>query len=151
MNRIVAQAVVPAVVFTALALLQPSTAFAQTPPRAGQAPPPAPVEKRETLSASQVKAAIEKLGSLEFPVRTEAARTVRRAGAGVAAPLLTEAVRSHKDEYVRFRALVLLSGFNAPKTVEVMTSVLEDKNDRLRAVAYSFFGHNTDPFALPRL
>ena len=148
MKRIVARVFVPVLLFTLVTLLATVPVAGQTPPATTDAPP---VEKRETVSASQVKAAIEKLGSLEFPVRTEAARTVRRAGAGVAAPLLTDAVRSHKDEYIRFRALVLLSGFNAPKTAEVMTSVLDDKNDRLRAVAYAFFGHNADPFALPRL
>jgi HEAT repeat protein len=110
-----------------------------------------PGQARESGTPDQVKAAIEKLGTLDFAVRTEAARTVRRAGAAVAVPLLSSALRSHKDGYVRFRALVLLSGFNSPNTRDVMTSVLADKNDRLRTVAYAYFGHNPDPLALPRL
>ena len=117
------------------------TAVAQEPPAAG----------RGAVAAPQVKAAIDKLGVLEFPVRMEAARTVRRAAASVAAPLLTEAAASHKDGYVRFRALVLLSGFNDPGTRDVMTRMLAEPNDRLRAVAYSYFAHHPDPIALPRL
>ena len=117
------------------------TAVAQEPPAAGQG----------AVAAPQVKAAIDKLGVLEFPVRMEAARTVRRAAASVAAPLLIEAAASHKDGYVRFRALVLLSGFNDPGTRDVMTRMLAEPNDRLRAVAYSYFAHHPDPVALPRL
>ena len=113
---------------------------------------PAPSAKAgEGLTTDQVKTAIERLGTLDFPVRTEAARTIRRAGAAAAVPLLSGAVRSHKDGYVRFRALVLLSGFNAPDTRDVMTAMLADKNDRLRAVAYAYFAHNPDPLAFTRL
>ena len=104
-----------------------------------------------TIAAPQVKAAIDQLGALEFPVRMEAARTVRRAAAQVAVPLLSNAATSHKDGYVRFRALVLLSGFNDPGTRDVMTRMLSEQNDRLRAVAYSYFGYHPDPAALPRL
>src|SRR5687768_14192648 len=85
---------------------------------------------REGITSEQVKAGIEKLGTVDFAVRMEAARTVRRAGAIVAVPLLSGAARSHKDGYVRFRALVLLSGFNAPNTRDVMAAMLTDKNDR---------------------
>ncbi len=103
------------------------------------------------VTAAQVATAIDRLGTLEFPVRMEAARTIRRAAAAVAVPALTNAVQSHKDGYVRFRALVLLAGFNDPRTGDVMTRMLAEKNDRLRSVAYSFFEHNPDPAALPRL
>ncbi|MBA2259472.1 MAG: HEAT repeat domain-containing protein [Acidobacteria bacterium] len=112
---------------------------------------PAVAPGREAVTTEQVKAGIEKLGTLDFAVRTEAARTVRRAGAVVAVPLLSAAARAHKDGYVRFRALVLLSGFNAPNTRDVMSAMLTDKNDRLRAVAYAYFAHNPDPATLPRL
>jgi HEAT repeat protein len=64
---------------------------------------------------------------------------------------LSGASAQHTDGYVRFRALVLLSGFNDPRTRDVMVRMLADKNDRLRAVAYAFFEHNPDPAALPRL
>ena len=115
--------------------------FAQEPPASGSG----------AVTAAQVRAAIDKLGVLDFPVRMDAARTVRRAAAAVAAPLLSEAAASHKDGYVRFRALVLLSGFNDASTKTVMTRMLSEENDRLRAVAYSYFGHHPDPAALPRL
>lgn len=103
------------------------------------------------VTATEATAAIDRLSSLEFPIRMEAGRTIRRASAAAAVPLLTTAVSGHKDGYVRFRALVLLSGFNDPGTSDVMTRMLADKNDRLRAVAYAFFEHNPDPAALPRL
>lgn len=110
-----------------------------------------PAPGKDGVTPAQVKAAIDKLGVLEFPVRMQAARTVRRAGTAVAVPLLSEAAASHKDGYVRFRALVLLSGFNDPGTRDVMTRMLVDPNDRLRSVAYTYFGHHPDPAALPRL
>jgi HEAT repeat protein len=115
------------------------------PPTAKPAPADAPV------TADQVVAAIDKLGSLDFPVRNGSARTVRRAEATIAVPALLQAVKQHKDEYVRFRALVLLSGFNDPRTKDVMSSVIGDKNDRLRTVAYAYFEHNPDKAIVPRL
>ena len=90
---------------------------------------------RETVTGEQVKGAIDKLGTLDFQVRSDAARTVRRASPETAVPALTEAVASHKDEYVRFRALVLLSGFNDASTRDVMARMLGEKSDRLRSVA----------------
>ena len=72
-------------------------------------------------------------------------RTVRRADAALAVPALLEAVEAHTDGYVRFRALVLLSGFNDPRTRDVMLRRSASKNDRLRAVAYTYFEHNPDP------
>ena len=59
---------------------------------------------------------------------------VRRAPAATAVPALLEAVAEHADGYVRFRALVLLSGFNDPRTRDVMAQALSTPNDRLRAV-----------------
>ncbi len=107
-------------------------------------------QERE-IAPAQVKAAIDKLGALDYAARTEAARTVRRAAAPVAVPLLMQAVAEHPDGYVRFRALVILSGFNDPRTHDVMAGVLDDPNDRLRTVAYNYFEHNTDPALVPRL
>ena len=117
-------------------------------------PPSTPVQqesKAAAPTAQQVAAAIDKLASLEFPVRMEAGRTVRRAAPAVAVPLLTKAAEGHADGYVRFRALVLLSGFNDAGTRDIMTRMLAEKNDRLRAVAYAFFEYNPDPSVLPRL
>jgi hypothetical protein len=103
------------------------------------------------VTAKDVAAAIDRLGSLEFEVRMEASRTVRRATPAMALPLLNRAVAGHDDSYVRYRALVLLSGFNDPRTRETMTSVLDDRNDRLRAVAYNYFEHYPDREVVPRL
>lgn len=120
---------------------------------AGQAAPNAARQDAEGAipSPEEVAAAIEKLGDFEFTIRTAAARTVRRAPADVAVPALTAAAKGHEDGYVRFKALVLLSGFNHPRTRELMGQMLRDPNDRLRAVAYTWFEHNTDPVIVPRL
>lgn len=115
------------------------------PPVAKPAPADAPV------TAEQLRAAIDTLGSLDYPVRTASARTARRADAAMAVPALLQAAKEHKDGYVRFRALVLLSGFNDPRTRDVMASMIADKNDRLRTVAYAFFEHNPDKAMAPRL
>ena len=64
---------------------------------------------------------------------------MRRAPAAQAVPALMEAASSHPDGYVRFRALVLLSGFNDPRARDVMSAALDDPNDRLRTVAYAYF------------
>jgi HEAT repeat protein len=150
-------------VFTLLALCIPSFASPialrstqagppQNPPSTsapGQTPPP--VDARAAVTPTQLTAAIDKLGTLEFTDRTSAARTARRADPSIAVPALMKAVAEHPDGYVRFRALVLLSGFNDPRTGAVMRKVLSEKNDRLRTVAYSYFEHNPDPTVLPEL
>ncbi|MBW8862536.1 MAG: HEAT repeat domain-containing protein, partial [Acidobacteria bacterium] len=64
---------------------------------------------------------------------------------------MIEAISHHADGYVRFRALVLLSGMNDPRTHDVMVQALASPNDRLRAAAYAFFEHNPDPQLLPRM
>ena len=117
-----------------------------------QAPAPrAPASGAPAEGAATVRAAIDRLGSIDFPVRRDAARTVRRAAPAVAVPALLEAVSTHADWYVRFRALVLLAGFNHPRTGETMLRALSDPNDRLRALAYAWFERHPDPAVLPRL
>jgi HEAT repeat protein len=103
--------------------------------------PPAP----QTVAAAQLQAAIDKLGDLDYTTRTTAARTVRRTAAAQAVPVLLRAVNEHADGYVRYRALVLLTGFNDSRTKDGMREALSSPNDRLRTVAYSFFEHNSDP------
>src|SRR5258706_4769095 len=68
----------------------------------------------QTVSAAQLKAAIDKLGDLDYDVRTIAARTIRRTVATQAVPALLQTGREHADGYVRYRALVLPTGFNHP-------------------------------------
>ena len=108
--------------------------------RASAQEPAAP----QAVSAAQLQAAINKLGDLDYATRTTASRTVRRTPAAQAAPALLHAVGEHTDGYVRYRALVLLTGFNDPRAKDSMREALTSPNDRLRAVAYSFFEHNPD-------
>jgi HEAT repeat protein len=69
---------------------------------------------------------------------------VRRTEPAVAVPALVQAVAEHTDGYVRYRALVLLTGFGDPRTKGAMRESLTSPNDRLRAVAYSYFERNVD-------
>jgi HEAT repeat protein len=96
----------------------------------------------QAVPAEQLQAAIGKLGDLDYATRTEAARTVRRTPGAQAVPALLQAVAEHRDGYVRYRALVLLTGFNDPRTADAMREALTSPNDRLRTVAYSFFEQN---------
>jgi HEAT repeat protein len=98
----------------------------------------------QPTSPARLKTAIDNLGKFDVAARTAAARVVRRAPAAQAVPALMEAAAGHADGYVRFRALVLLSGFNDPRAREVMSTALDDPNDRLRTVAYAYFEHNTE-------
>jgi HEAT repeat protein len=103
------------------------------------------------VTPEQVRKAIDQLGNFDFRVRNDAARTIRRAAAAVAVPALLQAAKTHGDGYVRFRALVLLSGFNDPRTRDVMAQMIGEQNDRLRSVAYTWFEHNRDKAIVPRL
>ena len=104
----------------------------------------------QTVTAAQLKSAIDNLGKLDYAVRTNASRTVRRAPAAQAVPALLQTVAEHADGYVRYRALVLLTAFNDPRTKDSMRDALSSPNDRLRAVAYSFFEHNPDRTLAPQ-
>jgi HEAT repeat protein len=102
------------------------------------------------VSPAQLQAAIGKLGDLDYATRTTASRTVRRTASAQAVPALLQAVTDQADGYVRYRALVLLTGFNDPRTKDSMRESLTSPNDRLRIVAYSFFEHNPDRAMLPQ-
>ena len=104
-----------------------------------------------TVSDAELSKAIDTLGSFEFTVRTESAKTVRRAPTTVAAKALTAAARSHKDEYVRYRALVLLAGIGDAAAANLMREALGDRNDRMRMVGAAWFEHHPDPAVLPLL
>jgi HEAT repeat protein len=112
----------------------------------GAAPP-----QGEPVTETELRAAIGELGHLDYATRVTASRTVRRAPAPLAVHVLTEAATGHVDGYVRYRALVLLSGFNDPRARDIMEASLEDRNDRLRAVAYTYFEHHRDLTVVPRL
>jgi HEAT repeat protein len=104
----------------------------------------------QAVSGAQLQAAIAKLGDLDYATRTNASRTVRRTASAQAIPALLQAVSDQADGYVRYRALVLLTGFNDPRTKDAMRESLASPNDRLRIVAYSFFERNPDPTMVPQ-
>lgn len=107
----------------------------------GQAPPD-PVVVRQWVSH---------LGAFDFPTRTEAARALRRAPAATTAAELAAAARTHQDEYVRFRAFVLLSAVSESAATAAATNLVADRNDRLRTAAYQWFEHHPSPEILARL
>ena len=136
----------------AVAAVQRPASQAKPPAKpAVAAPKTAAPESNAPVTADQLRTAINNLSSIDYAVRSPAARVVRRAEPAVAIPALTQAVKGHADQYVRYRALVILSGFNDPRTRDLMASAIADKNDRLRTVAYSYFERNPDKAIVPRL
>jgi hypothetical protein len=105
----------------------------------------------QPVSAAELQAAIDRLGNLDYATRMGASRTIRRTPGTQAVPALLQAVAEHADGYIRYRALVLLTGFNDPRTTGAMRESLSSPNDRLRTVAYSFFEHNPDQSMLSEL
>lgn len=75
---------------------------------------------------------------------------VRRTAAPQAVPALLQAVREHVDGYVRYKSLVLLTGFNDARAADQMAEVLASPNDRLREVAYAFFERFPERSLIPR-
>jgi HEAT repeat protein len=138
----------PSILAFAVALALVAAASGQTP-----APASATAQERgpQTMSASDIQAAIDSLGNLEFPIRMNASRALRRAPAAAVTPALIRAVESHKDQYVRFRALVLLTAFNDSRTAEVVRAIVANPNDRLRTVAYMYYEHHPTPAMLSTL
>ncbi len=105
----------------------------------------------QPMSPEAIQAAIDSLGNLDFPVRMNASRALRRASATAVAPALIQAVESHKDQFVRFRALVLLTGFNDARTPQLVREIAGNPNDRLRTVAYMYYEHHPTAGMLPAL
>jgi HEAT repeat protein len=107
---------------------------------------------QQPADAAAIRTAISQLSSFDFATRTDAARVVRRAPAAIAVPALREAVtRTDRDEYVRFKAFVLLSQIDPAVTAQIAQQVLPDRNDRVRTVAYQWFEHHPDPAVVPAL
>ncbi|BCS31330.1 hypothetical protein TBR22_A05300 [Luteitalea sp. TBR-22] len=131
-----------------LACAVPVVVRAQAP--AAPKPPAAPAP-RAAAAPLTLPQAIDRLGKLDYKTRVEASSALRRAPAATVVPLLTEAARRHADGYVRFRALVLLSGFNDPASAPVFLEALDDENDRLREVAYAWVEDHPQPALVPRL
>jgi HEAT repeat protein len=102
-------------------------------------------------STAELEAAIDVLGAFDYETRMNAARTVRRAAPAEAAGALAAAARAHADEYVRYRALVLLAGIGESAAAGLMRDAVTDRNDRMRTVAFAWFEHHPDPAVLPAL
>jgi hypothetical protein len=105
----------------------------------------------QAVATKDLQAAIDKLGDLDYDTRTNASRTIRRTAAAQAVPALLQAVAEHRDGYVRYRSLVLLTAFNDPRTNDAIRESLKSPNDRLRTVAYSFLERNPTRVMLPEL
>lgn len=103
------------------------------------------------VSPQDLRAAVDRLGDIDYSTRTKAAQLVRRTPVAQAVPVLLQAAQEHKDGYVRYKSLILLTGFNDPRTAEQMIEVLASPNDRLREVAYGYFERFPDPSLTPRL
>ncbi len=131
---------VPVTLMLGLVLLSATRAVAQA-ARTAQVEPAQP----QAISAAALQRVIDQLGDLDDATRSRAARTIRRVPADEAVPALARAVLKHADEYVRYKALVLLTGFGGPRVRQTVGDVIADRNDRLRAVAYAYYEHNPDP------
>ena len=81
----------------------------------------------------------------------QAARLIRRTPETQAVPTLVEAARHHSDEFVRYRALVLLTAFNDRGTRDLMRELIKDRDDRVREVAYKWLERNPDSQLTPQL
>lgn len=119
----------------------------------GVPPPASTAQERgpQPVSTEALQGAIDSLGNLDFQVRMKASRMLRRAPASTVAPALIRAVESHKDQYARFRALVLLTGFSDARTAGLVREMSTNPNDRLRTVAYMYYEHHPAPGIVPAL
>lgn len=109
------------------------------------------LSSQQPVAPELVRQWIGHLGSFDAATRVEAARQIRRASGPLVARALAEAARGHQDEFVRFRALVLLSGVDQVAMDEVASDMLADRNDRVRTAAYQWFEHHPRPAVLDRL
>src|SRR5687768_15370832 len=101
--------------------------------------------------AAELQTNIGRLSALDYPTRMNAARALRRLPAAEAVPALTAAVQKHTDEFVRFRAFIVLSSFSDRGTGDLVRGLLRDANDRLREVAYKWLEAHPDPAMVPTL
>jgi hypothetical protein len=97
------------------------------------------------VQGADIQRHIDTLSAFDYDTRTRAARLLRRASPAEVVPALADAARSHADQFVRYRALVLLTSFNARQTADLMRGLLADRNDRVREVVYRWYEHHPDP------
>jgi HEAT repeat protein len=114
---------------------------------------PALAQERGPVSATpeQIRAAIDKLADLDYDTRMAAGRTIRRAPSQQVVPALLQAFNEHADGYIRFRALILLTGYSDPRIDDVMQQAVASPNDRLREVAYAYYELNPKPALASRM
>jgi HEAT repeat protein len=93
----------------------------------------------------QIKAAIDKLADLDYSTRMAAGRTIRRAPSAQVVPALLQAFAEHADGYIRFRSLILLTGYSDPRIADVMETAMASPNDRIREVALAYYELNPKP------
>jgi hypothetical protein len=103
---------------------------------------PEPGAQAPAAAPADLKQNIANLAALDYPVRMQAARLIRRTAETQAVPALVEAVRRHANEFVRYRALVLLTAFNDRGTPDLIRELIRDRNDRVREVAYKWLERN---------
>lgn len=89
---------------------------------------------RPAVQSSERTPHIDSLSVFDYATRTRAARMLRRAPAADVVPALDAAAHGHADQFVRYRALVLLTSFRAPDTPDLMRGLLTDRNDCVREV-----------------
>ena len=75
-------------------------------------------------SPEQIRAAIDKLADVDYDTRMKAGRTIRRAPSAQVVPALLQAVSEHADGFVRFKALIMLTGYTDPRTADAMETAL---------------------------
>ncbi len=141
----------------ALLLLSAGAVTAQTAASRGPAeaaagqtqPPPSPGGQGQAgasaPNAATLATHIPNLASIDYATRMTAARMVRRADAAAAVAALRDTIATHADQFVRYRAFILLSSFNDRQTGAVVRTLLGDRNDRLREAAYQWLELHPDP------
>jgi HEAT repeat protein len=113
---------------------------------AGVAADPRAQAQAAAALPTDLKSNIANLSSLDYQTRMHAARLIRRTPEAEAVPALSEAARRHANEFVRYRALVLLTAFSNDRgTRELMRDLIRDRNDRVREVAYRWLERHPDP------
>ena len=114
---------------------------------------PAAAQERGPTSTSPeaIREAIGQLGDLDYATRMTAGRTIRRSPGQQAVPALLQAISEHADGFIRFRSLILLTGFNDPRLTDIMLELMASPNDRLRETAYAYFELHPDRLLAPRM
>ena len=79
-----------------------------------------------------LQTAIERLSAFDYSTRVSSARMLRRVAPAEVVPALAQAVRGNADEFVRYRALILLIGFNDRGTPDPMRALETEQAEFVR-------------------